>query len=83
MRSLGAPRVSVHAGRGPRGAALITVAWELSWYQWEVGDAGNADGVREVAKGSDLSELSDPEPRWNASAGEDGGLAMGSPGGIA
>jgi hypothetical protein len=56
------------------------VAWELSWYQWEVGAAAEGNGVRQVAKGTDISEIPNPEPRWNASARTDGALALGKAG---
>src|SRR5262249_25644109 len=34
MRSLGQPSVSVGAAAGSPSEVRITVAWELSWYQW-------------------------------------------------
>ena len=52
----------------------ITIAWELAWYQWEVDSDGA--GVREVAKGKEVSELSDDAQAWNASADPDGRLSI-------
>jgi len=82
-KSLGEPHVAVR----PDGAAkaLVTVAWELSWYQWNVELDGAAE-VREVRKGRELSELEADEQTWNASVGDDGRLrlelaAAGSAGG--
>lgn len=49
---------------------LVTVAWELSWYSWEVTPAG----VREVSKGADIAERPGPEPEWNAHVEADGRL---------
>lgn len=72
IRSLGSPQVSVRPDSGP---VRVTVAWELSWYQWEI---GGADGVREAGKGSEISELSAEAREWNATAGEDGSLRLGA-----
>jgi hypothetical protein len=71
-RSLGAPRAAVSSTstKPPRG--LITIAWELSWYRWEVALDDDGHGVREVAKGKELSELTEDQRGWNASVGEDG-----------
>ncbi len=69
-RSLGRPRAAVR----DRGAgAEVTVAWDLSWYRWEVGLDGEEAPVR-VGKGADVSELGD-EPEWNAAVDEEGRLA--------
>ena len=59
----------------------MTVAWELSWYQWEVGADGDGDDgepVREVAKGDEVSELDEEARAWNAAVGEDGTLRLRS-----
>ena len=69
MRSLGVPRATV---RSTADGDLITVAWDLSWYQWRVRGAQ----VREVAKGGELSELAPEDREWNASPSEDGQLAL-------
>ena len=60
----------------PRQLALVTVAWELSWYQWEVGANGDDESVREVAKGDEVSELAEEARAWNASVDEDGKLRL-------
>jgi hypothetical protein len=75
-RSLGAPQVSVLVPRPEEPRALVTVAWELSWYQWEVGIRSEGATVREVAKGDELSELPGEAQAWNASAAESGELQM-------
>jgi hypothetical protein len=69
-RSLGEPRVSVRELVG--GARLITVAWDLSWYQWNV----DGEDVKQVAKGNEISELPIDARAWNASAGEDGTVRL-------
>jgi hypothetical protein len=75
MRSLGEPRAAVLPDP-PRQLALVTVAWELSWYQWEVGANGDDHSVREVAKGDEVSELTEKARGWNASVDGDGKLRL-------
>ena len=78
IRSLGEPQAAVLPDPS-RQIALITVAWELSWYQWEVTDEGHREPVREVAKGSDVAELSEDARAWNAAVAEDGRLRLRRP----
>jgi hypothetical protein len=75
IRSLGEPQAAVRPDPR-RQLALVTVAWELSWYQWEVGANGDEGSVREVAKGKEVSELNDEARSWNAAVGEDGSLRL-------
>lgn len=77
IRSLGAPQAAVRPDQG-RQLALVTVAWELSWYQWEVNGNGDDEIVREVAKGKEVSELADDARAWNAAVAEDGTLDLGA-----
>jgi hypothetical protein len=77
IRSLGKPHAGVRADPG-RQLALVTVAWELSWYQWEVNAEGDGEPVREVAKGKEMSELAEDARAWNAAAAEDGTLRLRS-----
>ena len=77
IRSLGEPRAAVRADPG-RQLALVTVAWELSWYQWEVSADGEGEPVREVAKGDEVSELAQDARAWNAGVAEDGKLGLKS-----
>lgn len=77
-RTLGRPRVSVVPLTGTRPDVVITVAWDLSWYQFRV-DASAAPPVRLTAKGDDADdELEDRWRDWNASADGDGTLAIGA-----
>jgi hypothetical protein len=77
IRSLGEPRAAVRADAS-RQLALVTIAWELSWYQWEVTADGDGAPVREVAKGDEVTELGEGERAWNASVAEDGQLRLKS-----
>jgi hypothetical protein len=70
VRSLGAPQATV---RERDGAKLITIAWELSWYQWEV----HGEEVRQVASGNEVDELAEEDRAWNASVDEEGHVRLG------
>jgi hypothetical protein len=77
IRSLGEPQAAV-VPDASRQLALVTVAWELSWYQWEVSGNGEGEPVREVAQGKEVSELAEDARTWNASVAEDGTLRVHS-----
>ena len=71
-KSLGQPQAAVRELDGPA-RVEVTIAWDLSWYRWEVGMNGG-DGPRQVAKGTEVEELSEEELDWNAAVGADGRL---------
>ena len=74
-KSLGRPRVSVLPLGGIRPDVVVTVAWDISWYQYRV-DADASPAVRLEGRGDDLQEL-DPRWRaWNASAADDGSVVI-------
>jgi hypothetical protein len=77
-RTLGRPRVSVGAAAGSPGEVRITVAWELTWYQWGVDTVDPSRPVCELARGAELSELDGSARIWNGGAAEDGRLFLGS-----
>ncbi len=77
IRTLGRPQVSAGARAGKPAEVLLTVAWELSWYQWSVDLADDEADVRPVAKGREVGELEEPARQWNAHADEDGALRPG------
>ena len=54
----------------------ITVAWELSWYQWGVDIGDELRPVFEIDKGRELDQLDAAARQWNASVGEDGRLRL-------
>jgi len=74
IRSLGEPRVTVRRKSGR--VVVVTVAWELSWYQWEVGDDGSGDLVRQTGKGAEVGELGDRDRAWNATSAGDGTVTL-------
>jgi hypothetical protein len=77
IRSLGGPWVSAVTREEAPAEVRITVAWELSWYQWEVDLTSEGRPVRELARGDEVSELDEADRDWNAHAAEDGELRLG------
>jgi hypothetical protein len=74
IRSLGEPHASVAIG-GRGKPSTVTVAWEISWYQWAI-DPGEHGEVREIGKGKEIEELSEGARRWNARITDDGSLRV-------
>ena len=79
MRSLGKPWVSVGAAAGSPSEVRVTVAWELSWYQWGVDLADELRPVFQIDKGKEVEQLDRSARQWNASAAEGGQLVLGAP----
>jgi hypothetical protein len=70
-KSLGTPRVSIAPLSGVNQEILITVAWDISWYQYRVTpDSGQP--VRLAERGHELAELEGAFTDWNAHMVEDG-----------
>lgn len=70
-KSLGEPRVSVVALSGINAEVVMTVAWDISWYQYRVSpDSDNP--VRLEGRGHDPAELEGAFTGWNAHMSEDG-----------
>lgn len=77
-RTLGPPLVSVGAAAGSPNEIRLTVAWELSWYQWGVDISEPQRAVYEIDKGHEISEIDAPAQQWNAHAAETGTLRLGT-----
>lgn len=76
-RSLGEPSVTVSPRAQPGGTVIaIVIAWELSWYRYEVDLGDEASGVSVVAQGTELSELATEERLANAAVDADGALSL-------
>ena len=72
-KSLGAARASIVPLSGVSGELAVTVAWDLSWYQYRVTpDSGQP--VRLEARGHELEELDDTFKQWNARVEDEGRL---------
>jgi hypothetical protein len=75
-RTLGKPFASIGAAAGKPGEVRITVAWELSWYQWGVDIGDELRPVFQIDKGREIDQLDSAARQWNASVGEDGRLLL-------
>jgi hypothetical protein len=75
-RSLAAPVVAVRPSPTEGSVVTIVVAWELSWYRYEVDLGNEAAGVRVTEQGSELSELDADDQTANAAADEAGRLHL-------
>jgi hypothetical protein len=70
-KSLGEPRVSIVPLSGVNQEIVITVAWDISWYQYRV-TPELAQPVRLAERGHDPDELDSSFADWNAHVDEDG-----------
>jgi hypothetical protein len=70
-KSLGMPNVSVVALSGANADVVVTVAWELSWYQYRIAPDG-PQPVRLAGRGHELDELESLFTEWNAHLEDDG-----------
>lgn len=71
LRSLGPADVSIVPLSGVHGEVVITIAWELSWYQYRVNPDG-PQAVRLAERGYELDEIDPALRAWNAHLAEDG-----------
>jgi hypothetical protein len=70
-KSLGAPRASIVPLSGPNAEVVLTVAWDISWYQYRITpDSGQP--VRLAERGQDPHELETLFTTWNARLTQDG-----------
>ena len=72
-KSLGEPRASIVPLSGVSGEMIVSVAWEISWYQYRVSPE-SAQPVRLAERGHDLAELESSFQDWNAGLAPDGRL---------
>jgi predicted RNA-binding Zn-ribbon protein involved in translation (DUF1610 family) len=70
-KSLGTPNVSVVVLSGVNSEVVVTVAWEISWYQYRVSPESD-NPVRLEGRGHDPSELEASFVSWNAHMDDDG-----------
>ncbi|HEY3865563.1 MAG TPA: hypothetical protein VGL54_05705 [Solirubrobacteraceae bacterium] len=73
-RSLGEPSVAARPLADSGSVVSIVVAWELSWYRYEVDLGDEAAGANVSAQGTELGELTQEELLVNASADKHGAL---------
>jgi hypothetical protein len=72
-KSLGEPQASIVPLSGTSGELAVTVAWELSWYQYRV-SPDSAQPVRLERRGHELHELDEGYKDWNAQIEDEGRL---------
>jgi hypothetical protein len=73
-RSLGNPSVAARPLAESGSVVSIVVAWELSWYRYEVDLGDEAAGAMVAAQGTELGELAQEDRLVNATADEHGAL---------
>jgi hypothetical protein len=69
-KSLGPPRVSVVVLSGVNAEVVVTVAWDISWYQYRVSPESD-NPVRLEGRGHDPEELEGAFTDWNARLEDD------------
>ena len=74
-RSLGEPSVAARPLAESGGVVSIVVAWELSWYRYEVDLGDEAAGAIVAAQGTELGELAREDLLVNATADANGVLS--------
>jgi hypothetical protein len=72
-KSLGEPQASIVSLGGLGRELVITIGWDISWYQYRV-NLDSAQPVRLADRGLELSELESGFKRWNAHVEHDGRL---------
>jgi hypothetical protein len=70
-KSLGKPHASVVPLSGVNAEVVVTVAWDISWYQYRVLPE-SAQPVRLAERGHELAELEPSFRTWNARVDPDG-----------
>jgi hypothetical protein len=78
-RSLGAPNASALTSEASAAEVVITVAWELSWYQFTVDLSDPREPVQVRAQGQELGELTDQARSWNLEPDAEGRLSPPTP----
>jgi hypothetical protein len=72
-KSLGEAKASIIPLSGDAGEMAVTVAWDLSWYQYRI-SPDSAQPVRLERRGHELAELEETYKAWNAHVEDEGRL---------
>ena len=72
-KSLGQAKASIVPLSGVTGEMALTVAWDLSWYQYRIAPE-SAQPVRLERRGHELEELEGSFKEWNAHVEDEGRL---------
>jgi hypothetical protein len=73
-KSLGEPKASIVPLSGTSSEVVLSVAWDISWYQYRVSPE-SAQPVRLAERGHDPGELESMFTSWNAKLTRDGRIA--------
>jgi hypothetical protein len=73
-KSLGSPKASIVPLSGTNNEVVLTVAWDISWYQYRI-TPDSAQPVRLAERGHDPHELESMFTSWNAKLTQDGRIA--------
>ena len=73
-KSLGAPKASIVPLSGTSSDVVLTVAWDISWYQYRIAPE-SGQPVRLAERGHDPHELESLFTGWNARLTQDGRIA--------
>ena len=76
-RTLGEPWVCAIPLEDTPAEVALVVAWELSWYRFQIDLGAEHDPVTLVDKGHELDELDEGLRDWNATAVADGRIGVG------
>jgi hypothetical protein len=77
-KSLGDPRVSLLPLSGTNPEVVITVAWDISWYQYRVAFGSNQP-VRLAERGYEIDDLDERFKAWNGALDPGGRLVPDIP----
>jgi hypothetical protein len=77
-KSLGEPRVSLLPLSGTNPEVVITVAWDISWYQYRV-LLGGKQPIRLAERGYELDDLDERFKVWNGTSDAAGRIAPDIP----
>ena len=72
-KSLGQPRASIVSLSGVKSELVVTIVWDISWYQYRV-SLDSAQPVRLAERGHDPGDLETSFAQWNAHLENDGRL---------
>jgi hypothetical protein len=79
IRSLGPPQASAATSPVSAAQVLVTVAWELSWYQFVVDLSDPREPVQVRGQGQEVEELPEQARQWNLEVSEAGALGRDDP----
>ena len=70
-KSLGDPKASILPLSGVNAELVITIAWDISWYQYRI-SPDSAQPVKLAERGHEVTQLEGSYKGWNARVEDDG-----------